>query len=52
MIQCNYPVNEAKLLGLSVRKCATIQQRLILKFAFWPEKLPGLWRDGTQGWKV
>ena len=39
MIQCNYPVNEAKLLGLSVRKCATIQQGLILKFAFGPEKL-------------
>ena len=51
MIQCNNAVNEAKLLGLSVRKCATIQPGLILKFAFGPEKVPGLWRNGTQGLK-
>ena len=31
-------VNEAKLTGLCARNCATIQQVLILKFAFGPEK--------------
>ena len=30
-------VNEAKLTGLWARNCATIQQVLILKFAFGPE---------------
>ena len=34
-------VNEAKLSGLWARNCATIQQVLILKYAFGPEKLPG-----------
>ena len=38
-------VNEAKLTGLCARNCATIQQVLILKFAFGPEKLPGLSRN-------
>ena len=31
-------VNEAKLIDLWARNCATIQQVLILKFAFGPEK--------------
>ena len=31
-------VNEAKLIDLWARNCATIPQVLILKFAFWPEK--------------
>ena len=35
-------VNEAKLTCLCARNCATIQQVLILKFAFGPEKLPGI----------
>ena len=34
--------NEAKLTDLSARKCATIKQVLISKFAFGPEKLSGL----------
>ena len=42
-------VNEAKLTGLWDRNCATIQQVLILKFAFGPEKLPGLSRNELQG---
>ena len=37
--------NEAKLTGLFARNCATIQQVLILKFVFGPEKFPGLLRD-------
>ena len=41
-------VNEAKLTGLCARNCATIQQVLILKFAFGPEKLPGLSRNGPK----
>ena len=41
-------VNEAKLTGLWDRNCATIQQVVILKFAFRPEKFPGLWRNGPQ----
>ena len=38
--------NEVKLTGLCARKRATIQQVLILKVAFGPEKLPGLSRNG------
>ena len=38
-------VNKAKLSGLWARNCATIQQVLILKFAFEPEKFPGLSRN-------
>ena len=41
----NLSVNEAKLAGLWARNCATIQQVLILKFAFGPEKFPGLSRN-------
>ena len=36
-------VNEAKL----TKNCATIQQVLILKFAFGPETFPGLSRKGV-----
>ena len=42
-------VNEAKLTGLWARNCAAIQQVLILKFAFGPEKLPGLSKNGALG---
>ena len=42
---------EAKLTGLCARSCATIQQVVILKFAFGPEKFPGLSRNGPQGEK-
>ena len=38
-------INEAKLTGLWARNCAIIQQVLILKFAFGPEKFPGLSRN-------
>ena len=38
-------VNEAKLTGLWATNCGTIQQVLIWKFVFGPEKLPGLSRD-------
>ena len=31
-------VIEAKLTDLWARNCATIQQLLILKFAFWPDQ--------------
>ena len=41
-------VNKAKLTGLWARNCATIQQVLILKFAFGPEKFPGFSRNGPQ----
>ena len=41
-------VNEAKLTSLWARNCDTIQQVLILKFAFGPEKLPGLSRNEPQ----
>ena len=34
--------NEAKLTGLWASNCATFEQVLILKFAFSPEKFPGL----------
>ena len=43
-----WSVNEAKLTGLWASKGATIQQVLILKFAFGPEKLPCLWRNARQ----
>ena len=39
-------VNEVKLTGLGARNCATIQQVLISNFAFGPEKLPGLSKNG------
>ena len=42
-------VNEAKLSVLWARNCATVQQVLILKFAFGPEKLPGLSGNEPQG---
>ena len=35
-------LDEANLTGLLTRNCATIQQVLILKFAFGPEKFLGL----------
>ena len=38
--------NEAILTGLWASNCATIQQVLILKFAFRPEKFPRLSRNG------
>jgi len=41
-------VDEAKLTGLRARNCATIKVVWILKFAFGPEKLPGLSRNGPQ----
>ena len=41
-------VNEAKVTGLWDRNCATFQQVVILKFAFGPEKFPGLSRNGPQ----
>ena len=41
-------VNEAKLTNLWARNCATIQQVWILKFAFGPEKFPGLSKNGPQ----
>ena len=37
----NLSVNEEKMTGLWARNCATIQQVLILKFAFGPKKFPG-----------
>ena len=41
-------VKEAKLNVLWASDCVTIQRVLILKFAFWPEKFPGLSRNGPQ----
>ena len=40
-------VIEASLTSLWARNCANDQQVLILKFAFGPEKFPGLSRNGT-----
>jgi len=40
--------NEAKWTGFWARNCATIQQVLILKFVFGPEKFPGLSRNEPQ----
>ena len=42
-------INEAKLTGLWARNCTTIQQVLILKFAFEPEKFPRVFRE-TSPW--
>ena len=39
-------VNKEMLTGLWTRNCGTIQQVLILKFAFGREKFPGLLRNG------
>ena len=39
-------IKKEKLTGLWVRNCATFQQVLISKFAFGPEKLSGLSRNG------
>ena len=39
-------INEAKLTGLWARNCAAIKEVLILKFAFGPEKLPELSKNG------
>ena len=41
-------VNEAKLTGLWARNCDANKQVLISKFAFVPEKLPGLSRNEPQ----
>ena len=41
-------VNETKLAGLWDTNCATIQQVLISKFAFQPEKLPGFRETGPR----
>ena len=38
-------VNEAELTGLRARNCATIQQVLIIRFAFRSDTLPGLSRN-------
>ena len=38
-------VNEAKLTSLWARNCASIEQVLIFKFVFGPEKFPGLSRN-------
>ena len=43
-------INEAKLTGLWARNCAAIKQVLILKFAFGPEKLPELSKNGPLDW--
>ena len=40
--------NEAKLTDLGASNCATTKQVLISKFAFGPEKLSGLSRNGPQ----
>ena len=42
-------VNETKLTGLWAKNCATIQQVVILKFAFGPENFPGLPRNRSLG---
>ena len=41
-------VNDLKLTDLWVRNCATIRQVWMLKFAFGPEKFPGLLRNAPQ----
>ena len=41
-------VNEAQLTSLRARNCASIQQVLILKFVYEPEKFPGLSRNGPR----
>ena len=49
----NLSVNEAKLTGLWAWNCATIQQVVILIFAFEPKKFLGLLKNGPQitNWK-
>ena len=42
-------VIEASLTSLWARNCVNNQHVLILKFAFGPEKFPGLSRNGPQG---
>ena len=42
-------VNEAKLAGLRARNCTTIQQVLILKFAFGPEKFSAAFEKQATG---
>ena len=44
----NLSVNEAKLTGLWAWNCATIQQVVILIFAFEPKKFLGLLKNGPQ----
>ena len=47
IIQGTYQLTKKKLTGVSAKNCDTIiQQVLILKFAFGPEKFPGLLRSG------
>ena len=41
-------VNEAKLTGLWAWNFATIQQVLILKFAFGPKRFPAFWETGPR----
>ena len=41
-------VNEAKLTGPWAKNCATMEQVLISKFPFVPEKFPGLLGNGPQ----
>ena len=42
-------VNVAKLAGLRARNCTTIQQVLILKFAFGPEKFSAAFEKQATG---
>ena len=42
-------VNEATLTGLCARNCATIQQVLVLKFAFGPRKATGPFEKPAPG---
>ena len=42
-------VNKAKLTGLWARNCTTIQQVLILKFAFRPENVAGSFEKRAPG---
>ena len=45
-------VNEPKLTSLWAWNCATIQQVLMSKFAFWPKKLPAFRETGSTGLKA
>ena len=45
-------VNEAKLTGLWAGNCDTIQQVVILIFAFGPEKFPGFFEKQAQSQKI
>ena len=40
-------LNEAKLTGFCAKNIVTFQQIWVLKFAFGPEKFPGLSRNGS-----